>query len=54
MVKKMETLEVMGWITFFVIISLLFFAAFGTQNITEESIEEYMQNIIEQVKEGKK
>ena len=30
-----------------------FFAAFGTQNITEESIEEYMQNIISQVKEGK-
>tara|TARA_R110002012_G_scaffold163342_1_gene325727 strand:+ start:516 stop:680 length:165 start_codon:yes stop_codon:yes gene_type:complete len=54
MVKKMETGEVFAWLIFMVIITLLFFAAFGQSNITEDTIEEYMENIMVKVrKEGR-
>tara|TARA_R100001082_G_scaffold109637_1_gene87298 strand:+ start:117 stop:281 length:165 start_codon:yes stop_codon:yes gene_type:complete len=54
MVKKMETGEVFAWLIFMVIITLLFFAAFGQSNITEDTIEEYMENIMNKVrKEGR-
>ena len=46
MVKKMETGEVFAWIIFMIVITLLFFAAFGQSNITEDTIEEYMENIM--------
>lgn len=43
-----------GLITFVVILMLLFFAAFGGSNITDESIEEYMQRLMHNGnKEGK-
>jgi len=32
---------------FVIIISLLFFAAFGNSKYTESTIEEYMENLIE-------
>jgi hypothetical protein len=43
-----------GLITFVVILMLLFFAAFGGSNITDESIEEYMQRLMQNgSKDGK-
>ena len=39
----MDTVEIMVWIIFVIIISLLFFAAFGNSKYSESSIEEYMQ-----------
>ena len=50
MVKKMETGEVFAWIIFMIVITLLFFAAFGQSNITEDTIEEYMENIMDKVR----
>jgi hypothetical protein len=50
MVKKMETGEVFAWIVFMIVITLLFFAAFGQSNITEDTIEEYMENIMAKVR----
>lgn len=48
----METAEVMAWFFFLVIISILFFAAFGSSNIDEATIEEYMSRLMEQEKDG--
>ena len=42
-----------GIITFVIILMLLFFAAFGGSNITDESIEEYMKRLMQNDKEGK-
>ena len=42
-----------GLITFVIILMLLFFAAFGGTNITDESIEEYMKRLMQNDKEGK-
>tara|TARA_R110000824_G_scaffold35901_1_gene111959 strand:- start:135 stop:287 length:153 start_codon:yes stop_codon:yes gene_type:complete len=42
----MDTLEVMLWIVFILVISLLFFAAFGADKISNQTIEEYMDNLI--------
>ena len=42
-----------GLITFIIILMLLFFAAFGGSNITDESIEEYMKRLMQNDKEGK-
>ena len=44
----METGEVFAWFFFLVIISLLFFAAFGSSNIDEVTIEEYMSRLMKQ------
>tara|TARA_R100000995_G_scaffold1763_1_gene1146 strand:- start:784 stop:939 length:156 start_codon:yes stop_codon:yes gene_type:complete len=46
----MDTVEIMVWIIFVVIISLLFFAAFGNSKYSESSIEEYMQKLIDEEK----
>ena len=54
MVKKMETGEVFAWLIFMVIITLLFFAAFGQSNVTEDTIEEYMENIMSKIKNGER
>ena len=54
MVRKMETGEVFAWLVFTIIITLLFFAAFGQSNVTEDTIEEYMSNIMEKVKKGER
>lgn len=42
-----------GLIAFLIILMLLFFAAFGGSNITDESIEEYMRRLMQNDKEGK-
>ena len=42
----MDTLEVILWILFILVISLLFFAAFGADKISNQTIEEYMDNLI--------
>tara|TARA_R110000787_G_scaffold155225_2_gene268945 strand:- start:118 stop:270 length:153 start_codon:yes stop_codon:yes gene_type:complete len=43
-----------GLITFLVVLMLLFFAAFGGSNITDESIEDYMKRLMQnENKEGK-
>ena len=44
----MESAEIFAWFFFVLIITLLFFAAFGGSNLTEESIEEYMQTLMTQ------
>ena len=41
----METGEVFAWLIFMVVITLLFFAAFGTSQITEDTIEEYWKTL---------
>ena len=50
----METGEVFAWIVFMIVITLLFFAAFGQTNITEDTIEDYMENIMEKIKSGER
>jgi hypothetical protein len=49
----METGEVFAWLVFLMIITLLFFAAFGQSSFDEESIEEYMANLVDENIEGK-
>ena len=50
----METGEVFAWLIFMVVITLLFFAAFGTSQITEDTIEEYMENIMSKIRSGER
>jgi outer membrane lipoprotein-sorting protein len=47
----MSTFEVMMWIVFILVVSLLFFAAFGSQNVSHESIEEYMNELVNEESE---
>jgi len=42
----MTTWEWIGLAFFLVILMLLFFAAFGGTNITDESVEEYMKRLM--------
>jgi len=44
--------EVIGWILFIIVISVMFFAAFGNSNITETTMEEYIRKLMEREKEG--
>ena len=44
----MDTLEVIFWIIFLLTISLLFFAAFGADKVSNQTIEEYMDNLIKE------
>tara|TARA_R110002020_G_scaffold249393_1_gene463309 strand:- start:1202 stop:1360 length:159 start_codon:yes stop_codon:yes gene_type:complete len=44
----MSTGEVFGWIMFIIFISILFFAAFGSTSITEETVEEYINNLMKE------
>lgn len=46
----MDSVEILVWIIFVIIISLLFFAAFGNSKYSESSIEEYMQKLIDEEK----
>tara|TARA_A100001201_G_C3914849_1_gene148805 strand:- start:336 stop:488 length:153 start_codon:yes stop_codon:yes gene_type:complete len=43
----MTTWEWLGLILFMLIVLLLFFAAFGGSNITDESVEEYMTRLMQ-------
>jgi len=40
--------EIFGWILFFLFISVLFFAAFGGASVTEDTVEEYIENLIKE------
>jgi len=42
----MTTWEWIGLIFFVAILMLLFFAAFGGTNVTDESVEEYMKRLM--------
>ena len=44
----METGEVFGWLLFFIFISVLFFAAIGGASVTEDTVEEYIQNLMQE------
>jgi hypothetical protein len=44
----MGTGEVFGWILFLLVISVLFFAAFGGASVTEDTVEEYIQNLVKE------
>ena len=44
----MDTGEVFGWLFFFIFISILFFAAFGSASVTEDSVEEYISNLMKE------
>ena len=44
----MDTGEVFGWIFFFVFVSILFFAAFGSASVTEDTVEEYINNLMKE------
>lgn len=48
----MDTIEIMVWLIFIIIISLLFFAAFGNSKYNESTIEEYMQRLIDDEAQG--
>jgi hypothetical protein len=42
----MSTWEWAGLFAFLIVVVLLFFAAFGGSNLTEQSVEEYMQRLM--------
>ena len=39
--------EGMLWFLFFLFISVLFFAAFGNASVTEDTVEDYINNLME-------
>jgi len=43
----MTTWEWLGLILFMLMVLLLFFAAFGGSNVTDESVEEYMTRLMQ-------
>jgi|TARA_R100000084_G_scaffold29266_1_gene10609 uncharacterized protein YneF (UPF0154 family) len=45
------TVEVILWVIFILVVSLLFFAAFGSDKISNQTIEEYMEKLISEEKE---
>ena len=50
----MSTAEWFGLLVFLIIITLLFFAAFGGNNITDQSVEDYMRRLIGESEGDKK
>ncbi len=50
----MSTAEWFGLFIFLVIVSLLFFAAFGGSNITEQSVDDYIKRLLGDDKEGER
>ena len=49
----METMEWIGFFFFLIIVVLLFFAAFGGSQLTDQSVDEYMQRLIKEANEDK-
>lgn len=49
----MESGEVFAWIIFMIVITVLFFAAFGGSEYNEQSIEEYMNKLTSEEKRRK-
>ena len=50
----MSTAEWFGLFVFVIIVSLLFFAAFGGSNITEQSVDDYIKRLLGDDKEGER
>lgn len=50
----MSTWEWAGLFAFLIVVILLFFAAFGGSNLTEQSVEEYMQRLMRDSKDDLK
>jgi hypothetical protein len=50
----MESGEIFAWLVFMVVITLLFFAAFGQSSLDDQTIEEYMDNLSEDNSEGQR
>ena len=50
----MSTAEWFGLFIFLIVVSLLFFAAFGGSNITEHSVDEYIKRLLGDNNEGEK
>ncbi len=48
----MSTAEWFGLFIFLIVVSLLFFAAFGGSNITEKSVEEYISRLLGEDNQG--
>jgi len=48
----MSTAEWFGLFIFLIVVSLLFFAAFGGSNITEKSVEEYISRLLGEDTQG--
>lgn len=46
-----STIEIILWFVFILVISLLFFAAFGSDKVSNQTIEEYMENLISEERE---
>jgi uncharacterized protein YneF (UPF0154 family) len=49
----MSTTEWIGLFIFMIILTLLFFAAFGGTNITEQSVDDYIKRLMGQTEEKK-
>ena len=49
----MSTAEWSGVFIFMIILTLLFFAAFGGTNITEQSVDDYIKRLMGQTEEKK-
>ena len=49
----MSTAEFIGLFIFMIILTLLFFAAFGGTNITEQSVDDYIKRLMGQTEEKK-
>lgn len=50
----METIDWFGLLFFIIIVTLLFFAAFGGSNLTDQSVEEYMTRLMKEAQEDNK
>ena len=48
----MSTAEWFGFIIFLIVLSLLFFAAFGGSKLSDSSVEEYMARLIKEGNEN--
>ena len=46
-----STVEIILWFIFILIVSLLFFAAFGSDKVSNQTIEVYMDNLIDEERE---
>ena len=49
----MSTAEWFGLFIFLIILTLLFFAAFGGTNITEQSVDDYIKRLMGQTEDKK-
>jgi hypothetical protein len=49
----MSTAEMFGLFIFMIVLTLLFFAAFGGTNITEQSVDEYIKRLMGQTEDKK-